>query len=406
MTLPRRLSALVVNYGTARFARTCVASLAREWRAAGGAQDALEVVVVDNPSPRDEREELAALEGDGVRVLRAGENLGYAGGANFALAATRGEHDDWLAVLNPDLCFLPGSLAALFAEPLSARLGVLAPACFVDPACALALPPLALPSVAGQLAELASEHSPELALRLANVRARRADRVWRETHARLELPMLSGAALFLPRATLERVDGLFDARYPLYYEDTDLAKRVHAAGLENVFEPRARIVHHWARSSGVGAEFEADPRARFRKSLFAYFERWHGALAARLVADVELASARRAPHERCPPIHDFVDLGALTAPPELALPRSADWLVELALTPHFPLAAGASISGARWRIAPRTWEWLFPGRYWLRALSRPNLAFGAAWTFDKTSPARQDPLSLDETAADRGASRA
>ncbi|MCC6406050.1 MAG: glycosyltransferase family 2 protein [Planctomycetes bacterium] len=403
MTLPRRLSALVVNYGTARFAAACVASLAREWLAAGGERGALELVVVDNASPNESERDLAALERVGARLVRSKENLGYARGANLALAHSAGERDDWIAVLNADLCFLPGSLEALFRSPASPRLGLLAPACYVDPACELALPPHRPPSVASTLAELAAEHSPDAARRLATQRARFAERVWAARDARLELPLLSGAALFAPRTTLARLGGLFDERYPLYYEDTDLARRVRAHDLACEFEPRARIVHHWARSSGVGAEFEADPRARFRVSQRAYFERWHGAFAARALAALDEASSRRAPVERCPPIHPLVELGPCATAPELVLPRAGRWVIELAMTPHFPLAAGVLVDGERWRASPRAWEWFFPGRYYLRALDRGSFECAGAWTFDKTSPARQDPLSLEETARDRGA---
>lgn len=402
MTLPRRLSASIVDYRATRFARHAVQSLVAEWLSAGGARDALDVVVVDNAPGVTPRAEHAALEAAGARVVVASENLGYARGANLALehARFRGA-GDWIAVLNPDVGFLPGSLAALFRGPFGEDLGVLAPATFVDPTCELALPPHRTPSVASLRAELAAEHDVDAARRLARRRAVRAERVWGAREP-LELPMLSGAALFLPAAQLARLGGLFDPRYPLYYEDTDLARRACAAGLACVFEPRARIVHHWARSSGVGAEFEADPRARFRISLRAYFERWHGAEAAR---EIELAAERaeRLPSAgRCPPIHPLTSLGAVDAAPELVFPRAARWLVELALTPHFPLAAGALVDGRSWRLGPRAWEWLFPGRYFVRALDRDTFEVGGAWSFDKTTPARQDPLTLDETARDRG----
>ncbi|MCE9593530.1 MAG: glycosyltransferase [Planctomycetes bacterium] len=405
MSLPRRLSALVVNYGTARFASACLASLEREWLAAGGAREQLELVVVDNASPHERPEDLVALEARGARLIRATENLGYARGANLALAHSSGAPDDWVAVLNPDLFFLPGSLAALFAEAALPRLGLLAPACYVDPTCELALPPHQPPTLGDFVADVAAEHSPAVALRRASSRARRAEAVWRSNDACLALPMLSGAALFFPRTTLValRGSGLFDERFPLYFEDTDLALRVRDAGLVNVFESRARIVHHWARSSGVGADFDGEPNARFHVSRRAYVERRHGKLAARAIDALSLAAEARGPSERCPPIHAFEALGCRAEAPELRFPRRENWVVELALAPHFPLAAGVLVDGERWRFNPRAWEWLFAGRYWLRALEPSTARCVAAWTFDKTSAARQDPLTLEETARDRGA---
>jgi GT2 family glycosyltransferase len=407
MSLPRRLSALVVNYRTARFARACLLSLEREWLAAGGARDALELVVVDNASPNERAEDLAALERCGARVVRSAENLGYARGANFALAHSSGEPGDWVAVLNPDVFFLPGSLAALFAEEAIPRLGLLAPACYVDPGCEVALPPHRPPTVRDFLADVAAEHLPSIARGRARDRSLRAERVWRMDDGRFVLPMLSGAALFFRRALLDVLGhgGLFDERYPLYFEDTDLARRVRAAGYESLFESRARIVHHWARSSGVGADFDGDPNARFRISRRAYVERWHGRLAARAIDALSHATEARGPSERCPPIHSFEALGPCVDPPEIRFPRRERWVVELALAPHFPLAAGVLVDGDRWSFGPRAWEWIFAGRYWLRALEPQTARCVAAWTFDKTTPARQDPLTLEETAGDRGALR-
>ncbi|TGQ71837.1 glycosyltransferase family 2 protein, partial [Mesorhizobium sp. M8A.F.Ca.ET.207.01.1.1] len=50
----------------------------------------------------------------------------------------------------------------------------------------------------------------------------------------------SGAALMLPRALWQQLDG-FDTRYrPAYYEDTDLAFRVRAHGLRVLVQPASR----------------------------------------------------------------------------------------------------------------------------------------------------------------------
>src|SRR5690606_8694089 len=53
----------------------------------------------------------------------------------------------------------------------------------------------------------------------------------------------SGAAIALPRALFLGLGG-FDTRYaPAYYEDTDIAFAVRAAGHRVLYQPAARIVH-------------------------------------------------------------------------------------------------------------------------------------------------------------------
>jgi GT2 family glycosyltransferase len=61
----------------------------------------------------------------------------------------------------------------------------------------------------------------------------------------------SGAALAIPRALFAQVGG-FDARYaPAYYEDTDLAFAVRAAGRRVLYQPAARVVHDEGATSGT-----------------------------------------------------------------------------------------------------------------------------------------------------------
>lgn len=62
-----------------------------------------------------------------------------------------------------------------------------------------------------------------------------------------------GGAVLLAREYLDAV-GVFDDRFFLYYEDTDLAWRGRLAGWSYLYEPGAVVRHHHASSSGVGSE--------------------------------------------------------------------------------------------------------------------------------------------------------
>lgn len=61
----------------------------------------------------------------------------------------------------------------------------------------------------------------------------------------------SGAAIMLPRALWDQLGG-FDVRYrPAYYEDTDLAFAVRAAGHRVLVQPASRVVHDEGTSNGT-----------------------------------------------------------------------------------------------------------------------------------------------------------
>ncbi|MBI3156006.1 MAG: glycosyltransferase [Burkholderiales bacterium] len=61
---------------------------------------------------------------------------------------------------------------------------------------------------------------------------------------------LSGAALMLPRAVWERVGGFSEEFAPAYYEDTDLAFKVRAAGYRTYYVPFSEVVHFEGMSNG------------------------------------------------------------------------------------------------------------------------------------------------------------
>lgn len=61
-----------------------------------------------------------------------------------------------------------------------------------------------------------------------------------------------GGAVLLKKEYLDEV-GLFDERFFLYYEDTDLSWRGRLQGWRYVYEPTAVVRHRHAQSSGVGS---------------------------------------------------------------------------------------------------------------------------------------------------------
>jgi GT2 family glycosyltransferase len=386
-----RLAALIVNYESAAYALALVRSLREQWSRCGRAADELEISLVDNASPSDPARELAAVEAQGARVVRETRNLGYAAGMNRALEQTRGSSADFVLVLNPDLAFFPGALAQLLNVAREhPRLGALGPRAFLDPARNWRMPPNRLPTAHGECLQLLAVQDPALSSRLSDERTQHALREWTAREP-IEVEMLSGACLLLSRAAIAAAGGLFDERYPLYYEDTDLFQRLSRAGLELVLDPRAEIVHHWARSSGIESA-AVEPARRLALSRAAYFERWFDERERAMLAQAggrSLTPSREIEAR-------FRPLGVCSSPPRFEFPRAGRWLVEVAMLPGFPLAAGALVEGNQWRMDERAWEWFYRGRYFVRAVDLSDSSEAAAWTFDKPTLARTRPLEPAE----------
>lgn len=265
------ISAVFVSYRSAALAARAIDSFRADAERAGMPS---EVVVVVNSG---DEEEARALAGAADRVLLPGENLGYAGGLNAGIAAS---HGDPVVLANPDLVFLPGSVAALAETVARGGLSVAGPALFWDDGATLLLPPVEEPRPA-ELVRRALALDPgrsALPFRREVRRALAREAAVREGRC-AEAGGLSGALLATTRATLGAV-GPFDESYRLYYEENDWQRRLRAAGGRILFAGAARVVHRYAQSS----RREARAEAWFHESERRYFESHFGAAGLRALA--------------------------------------------------------------------------------------------------------------------------
>ncbi len=387
----KRLSAWIVNHRSGGFCVRCVESLMEEWRAAGGDPSGLEVIVVDSGSGDGEARWWDELRRLGARVVVRESNVGYAKGMAAARAHATVGPDDLVAVLNPDLYFLSGSVERLLvAFDNDPKLDVAAPRAFIDEHEQLLLPPQTPPTPWAELADVASHRFPRWARRRARRRTRRDLGHWAAEGPHDEA-MLSGACLFLRRSLLDRIGDVFDPRYPLYYEDADLAQRLRRDGARTRLIPGAKVLHHWSRSAGAGEDFAGEPARRHAQSRARYFARWFGPLRTRVATALRAHFERVVTRRGHRPMHAFEDLGVVTEAPRLEFAEE-DVVLEWSLTPNFSLAAGMLVEGAGARLSALGWSWLFPGRYYLRALCRRDLCLVGAWTLVKETPARSWPV--------------
>jgi N-acetylglucosaminyl-diphospho-decaprenol L-rhamnosyltransferase len=223
-----RWAAVVVDYESGPLLDRCVRSLLAD-RSAGRP----DVVVVDNAAAgRAEAERGASV--DGVPVLGAPGNVGYARAANLGIAATRAPI---VAVLNPDTEIAPGTGAAMLARfDADAVLGALGPRiCNPDGS--------QYPSARSQPSTLdAAGHGALGWLWPANPCTRRYRQLDADPDVARPVDWVSGAAVWLRRAALDSIGG-WDERYFLYMEDVDLCWRLRAAGWGVAYEPGGLVVH-------------------------------------------------------------------------------------------------------------------------------------------------------------------
>jgi N-acetylglucosaminyl-diphospho-decaprenol L-rhamnosyltransferase len=187
------------------------------------------VTIVDNDSRPEQRELLRSGCPESVQLDLSGENLGYGRAANRAL---RGGGAELVCVSNADVQAEPGALAALAAvatgEPLAGMVG----------------------PVFGSDTDRYHAALPGTATMLARIFAGSFGERPQPSPAPAEVATVgqpSGACFVVARKTWEAMGG-FDEGFFLWYEDVDLAKRLHDAGYRNLIAGSARVGHAGAEA--------------------------------------------------------------------------------------------------------------------------------------------------------------
>jgi N-acetylglucosaminyl-diphospho-decaprenol L-rhamnosyltransferase len=264
---PTTVDVAVVNWNTAE------AALAAARAYAGSSGVRAGVTIVDNDSAAEQRRALEQGCPPGVRLDLAGENLGYGAAANRALAAGEAE---LVCVSNADVLPKPGALAELAAvaaaEPRAGMVG---------------------PTFGGTAARYhaALPSGPALLGRIFAGSFMRRAAPSPAAGETIEVGQPSGACFLMRRETWERVGG-FDAGFFLWYEDVDLARRLHDAGLRNLVVGSARVEHATARSF---AQLSGPDQQAIRlDSLRRYLDKHHRALSPLARPLLALSRALRA----------------------------------------------------------------------------------------------------------------
>jgi N-acetylglucosaminyl-diphospho-decaprenol L-rhamnosyltransferase len=259
-----RVRVVVLNYNGGDLLVRCIDSLRRTaWP-----DDALDLVVVDNASTDTSVQR--ATEGSAVRVIRTPVNEGFPAN-NHALRDLRGI--DYVALVNNDVTVEPGWLAPL-VEALEADTGLAAANALIT--FADRIPPTV--NNAGNEV-LVSGYGRDRGLGSTNMD---------EYATPAEVFAWCGAAVLLRPTYLADV-GVFDERFFLYYEDTDLSWRGQLRGWRYACVPSSRVSHVHSASVGEGSDLHRYYSERNR--LIMLVKNAPAGMAARAVLRFPLSTA-------------------------------------------------------------------------------------------------------------------
>jgi len=350
------VSALIVNYHTASFLPVVIRGLLED-------PSVREILIVDNSGELsgDSTLESAPL----VTIVSNGENRGF--GAAVNQAAKRVE-TEWLLVMNPDMVLLEGSLQLMLNAAKTYGTPLVGPRFFWDDKRTFRLPP-ALGTCLWLQVAWQSAASFDLDAELFSFYwILRHDRFWNATEPLFE-PFLSGGCLLINRPWVMSMGGnVFDERFFLYFEDTDLCTRALRTGLRPLCVPGADVIHYVDQSPAPNGE-KAD-----------YMAKAHAQFLSKYYGRVSMPSWTARDYAG-----DVTDLGKVEGPQTFESEESvaeSEVFFEVALNPYFVPFAQASFAGPIFKFPKEVWRRLSPGKYFGRVRSN-NKGTLRRWTWLK-----------------------
>ena len=257
------LSIIILNYKMKGLVKNCIkAILESEFN------QPYEIIVVDNNSG-DGIEQMLNERFPSVRFIQTGANLGMGVGNNAGIRIAAGKY---ILILNPDIFVFKDSLQKLY-DFIRERsdVGLLAPR-LLNPDKTLQytcyrwhkfFTPVLRRTVFGKFGWAKKE--------LDRFLMRDSD------HATTrEVDWIQGSCLLIPKKVIDEV-GAFDDRFFMYFEDTDLCRRIKNAGYKNVYLAEAEVIHLHRRQSadagGIKAIFNKLTRIHIA-SWWKYMMKW------------------------------------------------------------------------------------------------------------------------------------
>lgn len=270
-TLQPTVLTVLLNFRTPDMTLQALEAVLREMQDLAGA-----VTVVDNDSGDGSfekiRDTVRAREWQRVRVLQSGHNGGYGAGNNFGIrqGLPDGSAPDFVYLLNSDAFPEPGCLSILLDHMVRhPRVGFAGGRTHGQDGV--------LHNTAFRFPTVFSEFEGAVATGPFSRLLKKYIVAMPTPEDVQEVDWLAGASLMVRRQTLDEI-GLFDERYFLYFEETDLCLRARRAGWLSMYVPQSQVMHIGSVTTGMRT-WRRMPSYWFDSRL-RYFMKNHGVLYA------------------------------------------------------------------------------------------------------------------------------
>lgn len=257
------ISIVILNYKMRGLVKNCLKAIFESQVSVS-----YEVIVVDNNS-NDGVEQLIKEQFPQVIFIQTGRNDGMGAGNNAGIKVAQG---NYILIMNPDIFVYPGSIQKMYDYIKDrADVGLVAPRLLnADGTLQYScyrwygyLTPLFRRTFLGNLKFAKRDVDKFLMLDWDHASNREVD--W-----------IQGSCWFVPKKVFDIV-GLFDESFFMYFEDTDLCRRIHNEKYKIVYLAQAEVLHLHRRQSADNNLWGVITNKLTRthiKSWFKYLWKW------------------------------------------------------------------------------------------------------------------------------------
>ena len=228
-----KLAVILVNYNGEKYNVACIESILANSSAAE-----LKIIVVDNASQDDSMRLLGEkyAGNEQLELIRLDDNYGFSYANNVGIDRAKEQGADYVMLLNNDTEIMPDMLSQLWE-------------CAKRHPGSVAVPKIYYSDDRKRLWSAGGSFSPVIK-KAGHIGLDETDQGQYDQER--EIGFATGCCLWIPMEVIEKA-GTLDARFFLYYEDTEYSFRLHRMGIPIYYCPRA-VMYHKVGASTRGAD--------------------------------------------------------------------------------------------------------------------------------------------------------
>lgn len=215
-----------------------------------------EIIVVDNNPDKSIVHRLPSA----VQYISTGRNLGYAGGNNVGIKASKGE---WILIANSDIELTMDQINCLVTEAEKTHNSVVAPA---------------LISKDGS-AQQSVGYFDSLNKNIINYMFARPRFITASSSQNMDVDLVTGACILVKEDVFDKVGMFDDKTFFMYFEDIDWSLRLKNAGIPILYVPTVKVVHYGGASSDQDAR---QKNKNYQEGLRKYIRKQRGILVEKI----------------------------------------------------------------------------------------------------------------------------